>query len=386
MRVMKKETPMNRIHVCLVSGQPIPNLIPLKMEELKPDKVVLLVSSDMEVQFDRLSSVIKSWDIEVDKLPIEPYDPEAARKTCLDVLSRYESVNITLNVTGGTKIMALAAMDVFREQRKPVMYVDTQNKVIHRLSPTFERLRFKSVIKVKPYLAAHGQKIINSKTLDVVSEKHNSIINMLINNMDKFENAVSDLNKIASKARNAKKFPCAMPLDSHLLSSSITRELLSLYEKNGFLRLNKKDIVFHNQQVVEFISGGWLEEYIFNIVKSLSPTDVLMNVNVEWDQKGIKPTINEYDIVFTMNNQLYLIECKTKRFVGNDKEASNADPIYKLDSLIDSAGGLFGKGMLVSYKKITDEMKDRLKANKLEFCEGNALKNLAVQIRQWLTK
>jgi hypothetical protein len=27
---------MSRIHVCLVSGQPIPNLIPLKMEELKP--------------------------------------------------------------------------------------------------------------------------------------------------------------------------------------------------------------------------------------------------------------------------------------------------------------------------------------------------------------
>ena len=49
---MSKET--MRIHVCLVSAQPIPNLIPLRMEELRPDKVILLVSSDMKIQADRL--------------------------------------------------------------------------------------------------------------------------------------------------------------------------------------------------------------------------------------------------------------------------------------------------------------------------------------------
>jgi hypothetical protein len=40
---------VTRVHICLVSGQPIPNLIPLKMEGLRPEKVILLVSPDMAV-------------------------------------------------------------------------------------------------------------------------------------------------------------------------------------------------------------------------------------------------------------------------------------------------------------------------------------------------
>ena len=106
---------MSNIHVCLVSGQPIPNLIPLKMEGLTPHKVILLVSPDMAVQPDRIEKVIKSWKVAVERHPIAPYDLESARKTCLDILATIEDNDVTLNVTGGTKIMALAAFEVFRE-------------------------------------------------------------------------------------------------------------------------------------------------------------------------------------------------------------------------------------------------------------------------------
>jgi hypothetical protein len=63
---------MTRIHVCLVSAQPIPNLIPLRMEELRPEKVILLVTPDMKIQSERLEKVMKEWGIKIERLPIAP--------------------------------------------------------------------------------------------------------------------------------------------------------------------------------------------------------------------------------------------------------------------------------------------------------------------------
>ena len=56
----------------------------------------------------------------------------------------------------------------------------------------------------------------------------------------------------------------------------------------------------------------------------------------------------------------------------------------KLDSLRDAAGGLFGKGLLVSYRKLTADQKKRLRANRLDYCDGPNLKNLNQKIREWL--
>ena len=135
---------------------------------------------------------------------------------------------------------------------------------------------------------------------------------------------------------------------------------------------------------VNFVSGGWLEEYVYSVVKKMSPDDIKMGVKVEWDQKGPEPPTNEYDVIFTMKNRLYIIECKTKRFEGEDREPTSADPIYKLDSLRDAAGGLFGKGMLVSYRKLTADQKKRLKVNRLDYCDGPNLKNLSQKIKEWI--
>jgi len=89
-------------------------------------------------------------------------------------------------------------------------------------------------------------------------------------------------------------------------------------------------------------------------------------------------------VVFTQNNRLFLIECKTKRFEGADRAGFNDEPIYKLENLRDAAGGVYGKGMLVSYQRLTDAQKRRLTANKLSFCDGSDLKNLRGRIAQWI--
>ena len=374
---------MSRIHVCLVSAQPIPNLIPLKITALAPERVILLVSPDMKVQAGRLVRVIGDWKIAVEKVPVKPFDLESMGATCATLLHKYRGDEITLNVTGGTKLMALAAFETFRAQGKPILYVDTQHHAIRTLSPEQETRAFESVLGVEPYLAAYGQHVVGSARATPGVTGHQLSIKQLVDGVTTFELALGALNRHVAPLRGVTSFPLEKEIPQEDFARPNFEKLLSLFVSGGVLRLKNRRLTFQNRAAVEFISGGWLEEYVFGVVSGLSPTDVRMGVNVEWDQRGRRPTTNEYDVIFTAHNQLYMIECKTKRFEGKDKEESAADPIYKLDCLKDAGGGLFGRGMLVSDKRLTDEQKDRLKANKLEYCDGPGIRELARKIEAW---
>ncbi len=375
---------MARIHVCLVSYQPIPDLIPLKTEELKPEKVVNLVSPDIKVQAARLKKIASDWGIEVEERQIEPYDLDSARATCLDLLAHYEEDDLTLNVTGGTKIMALAAFEVFREFKKEIIYVDTQDEKIQILSPDAATAAFRSVIRVKPYLTAYGQKIIEDRTDHEMIQRNRSTIDAFLRDLRKYELPISILNGYAAPHRNTRTFPLYVALDEHHRKIPEFMELLVLLRERGIVSLQGERIIFPELSAIEFLSGGWLEEYVFDVVSSMPDTNSRMGVRIEWLQSGPKPATNEYDVVFTHNNRLYLIECKTKRFAGRDRQEVN-EVIYKLESLKNSAGGLYGKGMLVSYRKLTDQQKKRLKTNRLEFCDREELRDLKAKIGRWIT-
>jgi hypothetical protein len=379
---------MGRTHFCLVSAQPIPNLIPLRMDELKPEKVILLTSPDMKVQADRLERLITAWGIHVQKYPIEPYDLGKTRDVCMSLLADLENEEVILNVTGGTKIMAFAAFEVFREMERPIIYVDTQDRWIEQLSPAKKRIPFKSVIKVKPYLSSYGQDITEDNTDYERVNSHRAIARELINGIERYEQAIGTMNWYAAPLRELRTIPVEVCIREQDLKYSAFKQLLSLFKDNGIIDYWRDCVVFASPADIDFVSGGWLEEYVFDVVSGLSPTDVKMGVKVKWDQKGPKPTVNEYDVVSTFNNRLFLIECKTKRFLpklseGSDRELSN-ETIYKLESLKEAAGGLYGKGMLVSYRELTDEQKKRLTANKLDFCERTELKKLKERIQKWI--
>jgi hypothetical protein len=375
---------MAKIHLCLVSGQPIPNLIPLRMNTLAPDKVILLVSSDMTAEAARMKRVISGWGIGVDEKPVEPYNLDEARNTFFDVLAELDGEDVTLNITGGTKIMALAAFEVFREERRRIIYTDTQEKRILVLSPQAGIIPFQDVIKVSPYLASYGQNIIDHRKVRDIIHLHRPFMDTLVKNIEQYSDGIRILNRYMVPHRKTRTFPLHIPVGEDLLNPGF-QELLGLCNEKGLITVTKEgSLVLPDLAVVEFLSGGWLEEYVFDVASSLSLTDLMMSVNVEWDQKGSKNPKNEYDVVFTHENKLYLVECKTKRFLGQDRNDGNDDTIYKLESLKEAAGGLYGKGMLVSYQKLTDAQKRRLAANRLEFCDGPALKNLKEKVKQWI--
>ncbi len=104
-------------HLCLVSAQATPNLLPVLDEAWRPKKVVLACSAQMKHAAVGLRSVIQAkcpgLGVETLNLP-NAYDYTALSDTFLTYLAEHADDNIALNVTGGTKLMAVAAQEVFR--------------------------------------------------------------------------------------------------------------------------------------------------------------------------------------------------------------------------------------------------------------------------------
>lgn len=287
-----------------------------------------------------------------------------------------------LNVTGGTKIMALAAFEVFREMGRPIIYVDTQDRRIQILSSERREISFKGVIKVKPYLAAYGQTVTGFADDSRVAARKN-LLKTLADDVRGYGMAVGIANRYFAQLQRSRTFPLDVAIaDRDLVVPSFER-LLTIFASHGILEFRKPLVRFAALADIEFAAGKWLEEYAYHMARSLNPTDLKMGVTVSWDERGPAPPTNEHDVLFTVNNRLYLIECKTANF-SDEGDTANENLIYKLESLRDAAGGLYGKAMLVSYRELSDVQKRRLKANRLEYCDGMGLRALDEKLKAWV--
>ncbi len=93
-----------------------------------------------------LETVLKTYHIHVSKVSIaDSYDKEALENQMLDLklFENYTSQNILMNITGGTKLMAISAYSVFSANHSVCLFCwSTSNRV--------------------PYLDQAGQKVFFS--------------------------------------------------------------------------------------------------------------------------------------------------------------------------------------------------------------------------------
>ena len=97
----------------------------------------------------------------------------------------------------------------------------------------------------------------------------------------------------------------------------------------------------------EFLTGGWLERFCFNELNELKEqgifNDLGINVRVRNLSNGMEAE-NEFDVLFTYNNNLYMVECKSLN-QGHDAET---DILYKISALQADLGRLTTKSFLAS--------------------------------------
>ena len=390
--------PPYNTHLCLVSAQATPNLLPLLDDAWRPRRVVLACSVQMKEKAQALRSVIQTkgggMTVEILDLP-DAYNYAALSDAFLNYLADHASENIALNVTGGTKLMAVAAQEVFRSEGKPVFYVNVESDEVLVIGKEFASQPLRAKLKVHEMLTAHGYSVTTQEQPQITRELRD-LTARLIDHVASAGQALGTLNALARIARDDKSLQ--VELTPYQIDSRALGDVLALFTDAGLARLQGRALTFKNEEARFFANGGWLEAHVYDVLQSLRSqfeglSDVALGVRVGFAGAKAKSTgndKNEIDVAFLYRNTLHLIECKTANLAqpgsGNDDKATEA--IYKMESLL-KLGGLRTRGMVVDYRgQLSQSEANRKRAEEagIAIVSGAQLKDLKGAIsRLWLS-
>jgi len=369
-----------RIHVCLVSSQPLPNLLPLLDRTVRPQRVIFVVGDHMREPLEWLRSVLQGRGIRIDEWPIDdPWDFDHVQTRIMELLERERDAlpgkRIALNATGGTKPMSIAAYDAFRAYDLPVFYVHPEKDRVVWFAPVGKAPHdLADRIRLEPFLASHGVEVRREPRRNVPERERLEVAAEIIDGIGQYRSAIGPLNWLAASAeRNLRS-------GSIRHRSSSLDGLIDLLERHRLLKRVGDRLEFPDEEARFFVNGGWLEYHVFDAVRRIRSEepaiqDAAFGIEIIRRSRG-KAVPNELDVAFLRNNRLHLIECKTRKFAHDDEDAPGPEALYKLETLTDLTGGLQARAMLISYRELRGTLRARAADLGVRICAGEDLQRL----------
>ena len=386
--------PKYDVHFCLISDQAAPSLLPILDPDFKPKEAVFLVSDKMKSNAEALEKVFKEKSIKVTLVRIENiYDFHEMENCFISLIDQYEGKNIALNVTGGTKLMAIVAQNTFAMGEKPIFYVDSDNNQILFINrdekgQSIPNKMLNCQIDLKTYLSAYGM-VYKSTKSPMASERLIASLEPFIKQYDKYKDDIPLLNSYAAESQ---KSGFKVDFKHHKVKSFVTL-LEELHHKN-LLNFDRHRIDFRDTVHKDLLNGIWLEEITYKAIeniKSIQDKALSLEVgNSSYDQSKHQYALknqgnqNEFDIAFMAKNRLHIIECKTQ-LMNKEGGIKSEEILYKLEAL-KNYGGLMTKKCLVSYFEVPESVKNRAKELHIEIIQGKDLQRLREKISNWIGK
>lgn len=221
------------------------NVIPIN--EIKPDRVILLAPKEQQNTVDNLANYLDAKKIlfNIRSEKIDAFNPRTIRLECQEIIKSFKGENLILNATGGTKIMALAAAEIFSENNLEVIYVDHQNNNLVTISPPNKRKKpITGWLNIEDYLFAFGFRIVSEKTDTGRAENKNDFFDAVLKNGD-LNNFIRFFDTIKSQIKEPTSPPPSTTAEKKSTDFSYDKfELfLSKGKKNYFIGLSKiKDL------------------------------------------------------------------------------------------------------------------------------------------------
>ena len=347
-------------HVCLVSDQAMPNFLPVLNAEVRPDTVTLVVSNKMRSRAQWLREAMVCQQVKVlDDIDVgdAQNDIVAVEDRLLEWAIAHEAVlnDSVLNVTGGTKPMAIAAQKVFLSVARPIFYVDinTDNLIWFSGENRGLTVSLKNQPTLRQYFALNGITSSGDFRSVVENDKWRHFYGEIAANVQKWSQSIRALNYLARLAEE--KHSLAFDPRSNQMNLTNWTEFIKLLYTDELVANAQGGRVkrFVSEEARRFCNGIWLEHLVFETLKKFGfdSKRALMNVKIV-DGRG---NSNELDAVVLHKNTCYVIEDKTKNLKSN----GSADAaVYKLAQL-SSKMGLRARGILVSAIGVRPADKDR---------------------------
>jgi hypothetical protein len=151
------------IMISLIGEQPIPNLLPVR--HLLPEQVLLVYTKQTHETAERLKPLLPCGCQALDCL-VSAFDLEETARCILASLQQGQGAGrgLLFNLTGGTKVMSLAAYQVAAQFRAPFIYLQSEGRQSrlyrygfdeHGSAHLIHSELLPSLITIHDYLRAH---------------------------------------------------------------------------------------------------------------------------------------------------------------------------------------------------------------------------------------
>lgn len=373
-----------KIQVIMVSGQMIPNVLPAVDRQYKPEKIILCTSSEMTHHAEILEKYFSAHQIKTERFDVgDALDYHNLLERFFELRMNLDDViqNVSVNMTGGTKLMTLAAMDSFnsKEKEAQLFYVQPKRNTIISLRQDDRKAHeLNSTLKIEDFFRIHGYKV-TSIDRSPVAESKIGFARELFAGYDRFRDALSTLNYFASEAEGKRTLDYLIAGQGISLDNNNALDLLALCSKYGLISYyDDRKISFADPESRRMCQGIWLEYFVHSQLQQMKLQDRAMSIQLE-SPNGTK---NELDGAFLYQNMLYILECKTSRV---ERSGEGTRIIYKLDSLKGIPGN-FTRSLIISFLPFDPYEKLRADELRITCIVGKAIPNLEKNLTKLLNE
>lgn len=381
-------TPSKHLHLCLVSRQPSPNMVPLLDSNLPVDEVILLHTQNFKTQAEWLAKALGYYQIKSRFISLPHHENLTELRDffiqLMDALiAEDENTRLYANLTSGTKPMSLALYEVAlmtQSEGTHAYYMnmdDTLSWYLPKSKAETAPHPLEDRIKLTPFLKAHGWQPLE-KPQGTQYPQWRTLVEDLASDIRYWRKPLTQLNGIAATAMNLQLL--SKPIQT--LNKPLKR-LIGTLQAAGLVQLKKGRLQFTHSDARFFCNGGWLEELVFHTLKQLSRDnrkiqDFALGLEIQSDTSDAQ---NELDGAVLVDNKLVIIECKTHN--TKNKTQAIRDSLYKLDTLKD-IGGVTGRGLLISMHPPSKSDLKRAAQYRIPMIHGEQIEHLKTHLAKYL--
>ena len=361
-----------RNHICLISHQNTPELLGGLMPGPEKPKMHAIVTPEMKEEADRFRKTCLSLGLECELYEL-PRVAEIER-VLDEIWLKGEAETWATNITGGTKIMAIAAYGWAIRNKLPAFYVDTaERRILFNEGEGWKETPLPKLVEYETLMNLHGY-AINEKSEASIDRESRIAIDSLLARVASNPDPFHIINRAAFMASEDPFLTVSCFIDSEF------KKLLGALKNANKLDFTDRYIRFNSRDALSWCQGLWLEEYVASVLDKLKKGGLINSwtSNVKIDKAGY----NELDAVFTANNRLHVIECKTSKM----KNKGEASILYKADSIRGRLAGIFTQSLICSVDELSPASDARAKEMNIRVLSGANLKNLRKFIINWIGK
>lgn len=357
---------MPKTHITLVGGQTFP--VYAGIIDSNPDKVIFICSEQSKEETERIKNELS---IPSYMYVLNPVNLIKINKKVDAILSTLQEEELTINITGGTKVWSIIFYNILHKHPKcTVLYIDQNNRVwnfkdnsMHWVEFNMDtqfRLQGNPLKEYKEFSDFTKEDDLAVKDIETLRIYNINDFNYLTNQFEKFSHLTS--------------VQCPKS-QSYLYYDAATKTFNIALEKR-YKGLMEKELKSPNIRSL-LLNTGWFEYKMAAILSQWEKSvDLRMNCLFPAINNASK---NEVDIIVNTGLKVLFVECKTQLYKITD--------IDKFNSVVRNYGGMGSKALFITHEQMSATAIEKCKEyNILHFSIKNHLETVNEDLFNLLDK